>query len=214
MLGWMNNWDYANDIPTSTWRSSMALPREVKLVSTPRGPRLAQQVVSEIAPLRMSERRWSATPRDIAGTTTLPVTGDVVQIDARIRLGSADAAGLSVLGGSESSTRIGYDARRGELVVDRTDSGNTEFHPAFSSIERAPVTLEDGVLTVRAYVDRASVEVFTPDGRTTITDQVFPELNADDIGLWAEGGTARLERLTVTPLSPAMWASPAPRGRR
>ncbi len=36
MQGWMNNWDYANDIPTSPWRSSMALPREVTLTSTPR----------------------------------------------------------------------------------------------------------------------------------------------------------------------------------
>lgn len=143
----------------------------------------------------------------MAGTTTLPVTGDVVQIDARIRLGSADAAGLSVLGGAESATKIGYDARRGELVVDRTDSGNTEFNQAFSSVERAPVRLADGVLTVRVYVDRASVEVFTADGRTTITDQVFPELGADDIGLWAEGGTAQLERLTVTPLAASMWTS-------
>lgn len=208
MLGWMNNWDYANDIPTSTWRSSMALPREVELVSTPEGPRLAQQVVSEIAPLRSPNRRWSAKKRSFDGTTRLPVTGDVVQVDARIRLGSADAAGLSVLGGDESATRIGYDARRGELLVDRTDSGDTGFHPAFPSVERAPVSLHKGVLTIRVYVDRASVEVFTADGRTTITDQVFPELGADDIGLWAEGGTAHLERLTVTPLERSMWAAP------
>ncbi|NYI99672.1 levanase [Nocardioides thalensis] len=213
MLGWMNNWDYANDIPTSTWRSSMALPREVELVSTPQGPRLAQQVVDEIAPLRSPRDRWSAKKRTITGTTTLPVTGDVVQVDARIRLGSADAAGLSVLGGSESATRIGYDARRGELLVDRTDSGDTDFHPAFPSVERAPVALENGVLTIRVYVDRASVEVFTADGRTTITDQVFPEVGADDIGLWAEGGTAHLERLTVTPLERSMWADGKHRSR-
>lgn len=212
MLGWMNNWDYANDIPTSSWRSSMALPREVELVSTPRGPRLAQQVVEEIAPLRVPARRWTAKARDFTGVTTLPVRGDVVQVDARIRLGSADAAGLSVLGSSESATRIGYDARRGELLVDRTDSGNTGFHPAFPSVERAPVSLENGVLRIRVYVDRASVEVFTADGRTTITDQVFPELGADQIGLWAEGGKARLERLTVTPLDPAMWAVPPKKG--
>ena len=51
MLGWMNNWDYANDIPTRSWRSSMALPREVALVSTPEGPRLTQSVVAEFAQL-------------------------------------------------------------------------------------------------------------------------------------------------------------------
>lgn len=211
MLGWMNNWDYANDIPTSSWRSAMALPREVRLVSTPRGPRLAQEVVDEIETLRERGRRWSAPPRRFTGTNRLRVSGDVVQIDARIRLGSADAAGLSVLGGAGSATLIGYDVRRGELIVDRTDSGNTGFHPAFASVERAPVRLHDGVLTLRVYVDRASVEVFTADGRTTITDQVFPAAGADDIGIWAEGGSARLERLTVTPLEPAMWAQPEAR---
>ncbi len=53
MQGWMNNWDYANDIPTSTWRSSMSLPREVTLVSTPEGPRL---VAARRAPVRRAAR--------------------------------------------------------------------------------------------------------------------------------------------------------------
>ena len=30
-VGWMNNWQYANDVPTSPWRSAMTLPREVAL---------------------------------------------------------------------------------------------------------------------------------------------------------------------------------------
>ena len=49
------------------------------------------------------------------------------------------------------------------------------------------------------------MEVFTADGRTTITDQVFPNAGADAIGLWAEGEGATLESLTVTPLHGAMW---------
>lgn len=209
MLGWMNNWDYANDIPTGSWRSAMSLPREVRLVSTPAGPRLTQQVVEQIASLRNVPGAWRSGPRDIpAGSSTLPVSGDLVQIDAVIRPGSATSAGISVLGAGEKRTRIGYDARRGELFVDRTESGNTTFNPRFPSVERAPVALQDGTIAIRAYVDRASVEVFTRDGLTTITDQVFPAKDARDIGLWAEGGTARLESFTVTPLDPAMWAVP------
>jgi levanase len=61
------------------------------------------------------------------------------------------------------------------------------------------------------YVDRASVEVFTKDGLTTITDQVFPEVGAKSIGVWAYGGRARLKRLTVTPLEPTMRGT-APKG--
>ncbi|KAK9427267.1 glycosyl hydrolase [Lipomyces doorenjongii] len=31
VVGWMNNWAYANDIPTSTWRSAMSIPRTLAL---------------------------------------------------------------------------------------------------------------------------------------------------------------------------------------
>lgn len=207
MLGWMNNWDYAHAIPTGSWRSSMTLPREVRLVSTSRGPRLTQQVVEEIEPLRDHEAAWHAAPRAVEGSVDLPVSGQVLQVDAAIALGSADAAGIAVLADGDSATRIGYDARRGDLFVDRRDSGDTGFHPMFASIERAPVAVDGCVVRFRAYVDRSSVEVFTDDGRTTITDQVFPEPGADGLTVWADGGTAHLERLTVTPLTPSMWAT-------
>ena len=215
MLGWMNNWDYANDIPTSTWRSSMSLPREVRLVSTPEGPRLHQQVVRQIAGLLRKRQAVTITQRRIAeGHATLPVAGDLVRIDAVLDVGSASSAGISVLGGAGSATRIGYDARRQELFVDRTESGETTFHPAFPSIERAPVPDRQGIVRFRVYVDRASVEVFSKDGLTTITDQVFPELGARSIGVWAQDGRARLKSLIVTPLAPAMWGPVRPRATR
>ncbi|MBX7442408.1 hypothetical protein K4G53_00900 [Arthrobacter sp. MAHUQ-56] len=39
----------------------------------------------------------------------------------------------------------------------------------------------------------------------TLTDQVFPAAGANALAVFAEGGTARLESLSVTPLSNAMW---------
>jgi levanase len=203
----MNNWDYANDIPTGSWRSANTLPRDVRLVSTPEGPRLAQEVVPEFAQLEQSDRAYTDASRPIAdGSETLPVSGDVVRIDAVLRPGDADAVGLSVLGDAEAATRIGYDAASGRLFVDRRDSGSTAFHPAFPSLDDAPVPLrEDGTVAITAYVDRASVEVFTAGGRTTITDQVFPNAGANAIGLWADGAGATLESLTVTPMHGAMY---------
>ena len=213
MLGWMNNWDYANDIPTSTWRSAMSLPREVRLVTTPEGPRLRQDVVPQVDDLRRTKGVSKLKRVAIAeGARPLPVSGDVVQLDVVIDLGSASAAGISVLGGATGATRIGYDARREELLVDRTDSGNVSFHPAFASVERAPLKAQDGRVSFTVYVDRASVEVFSLDRLTTITDQVFPEAGARSIGVWATGGRAELRSLTVTPLAPAMWAAVSARG--
>jgi levanase len=207
MLGWMNNWDYANDIPTGSWRSAMALPRDVSLVTTERGPRLVQRVVPEFAELEQADRAYTDAARPIAaGTETLPVSGDVVRIDATFAPGDADGVGLSVLGDDESATRIGYDTASGRLFVDRRDSGSVGFHPAFASLDDAPVALrEDGTVAVTVYVDRSSVEVFTADGRVSITDQVFPNAGADAIGVWADGEGATLESLTVTPLHGAMY---------
>lgn len=206
MLGWMNNWDYANDIPTGTWRSAMALPRDVELVTTDRGPRLAQRVVPELAELERPAIAYADGARPIAeGVETLPVAGDVVRIDAVVAPGDADAVGLRVLGDDAAATRIGWDASSARLFVDRRESGNTGFHPAFASFDDAPVDLADGKLALTVYVDRASVEVFADGGRTTITDQVFPNAGADAIGLWAEGGDAWLESITVTPMHGAMY---------
>ncbi|MEY9774695.1 GH32 C-terminal domain-containing protein [Arthrobacter sp. MW3 TE3886] len=209
MLGWMNNWDYANDIPTSPWRSAMALPREVKLIQTPAGPRLTQSAVKQVDKLAQKPRYSTTNGIRIAeGAVPLPAaaSGQVQRVDITFAPGTAKKSGITVLGDGTSSTVIGYDATTGKLFVDRTNSGNSAFHPAFASIEDAPVTLDrKGNITLRIYLDRSSVEVFAQDGLRTITDQVFPNAGADKMALFAEGGTAQLKSLIVTPLEKAMF---------
>lgn len=209
MLGWMNNWDYANAIPTNPWRSAMSLPREVKLIQTPAGPRLTQSAVKQVDKLAQKPRYSTTNGIRIAeGAVPLPAaaSGQVQRVDITFAPGTAKKSGITVLGDGTSSTVIGYDATTGKLFVDRTNSGNSAFHPAFASIEDAPVTLDrKGNITLRIYLDRSSVEVFAQDGLRTITDQVFPNAGADKMALFAEGGTAQLKSLTVTPLEKAMF---------
>jgi levanase len=127
-------------------------------------------------------------------------------VDITFAPGTAKKSGITVLGDGNASTVIGFDATTGKIFVDRTNSGNTAFHPAFASIEDAPVTLDkNGNITMRIYLDRSSVEVFAQNGLRTITDQVFPNPGADKMALFAEGGTAQLKSLSVTPLERAMF---------
>ncbi len=209
MLGWMNNWDYANAIPTNPWRSAMSLPREVKLIQTPAGPRLTQSAVKQVDKLAQKPRYSTTNGIRIAeGAVPLPAaaSGQVQRVDITFAPGTAKKSGITVLGDGTSSTVIGYDATAGKLFVDRTNSGNSAFHPAFASVEDAPVTLDrKGNITLRIYLDRSSVEVFAQDGLRTITDQVFPNAGADKMALFAEGGTAQLKSLIVTPLEKAMF---------
>nr|BFF09292.1 hypothetical protein GCM10025699_05950 [Microbacterium flavescens] len=211
MQGWMNNWDYANDIPTAPWRSSMTLPREVKLTETPDGPRLTQKVVSQIDDQLQTDAAQRRSDVTVTGDTALDLSGEVVKVDLTLQPGDADRAGIVVFGDGETGTRIGYDADTERVFVDRRDSGDVDFHPAFVSVEDAPVALsEDGTVTLELYLDRASVELFAAEGRVTITDQVFPRAGADDITAWSEGGTAVIQAITVTPITPTMWKIPAP----
>src|SRR5690606_33852848 len=47
-MGWMSNWEYANEVPTETWRSAMTVAREVKLIKDSKSYRLAFEHVGEI----------------------------------------------------------------------------------------------------------------------------------------------------------------------
>ena len=49
LIGWLSNWAYAHDVPSSGWRGAMTLPRDLTLVSTESGPRLRQSVAPELA---------------------------------------------------------------------------------------------------------------------------------------------------------------------
>lgn len=214
MHGWMNNWQYAEDIPTSTWRSSMTLPREVSLVQTAKGPRLQQKVIDQVESILDVANAQTVTNQTVNSTeNVLGVSGDVVKLDITLDPGTAERAGITVFrAGSGEGAQIGYDTTTGRVFVDRRESGNTGFHPAFASIQDAPVSLDgDGNLVLEVYLDRASVELFADDGRLTITDQVFPLAGADGISVWAEGGSATLVELTVTPLTQTMFtARPQP----
>nr|WP_275889569.1 fibronectin type III domain-containing protein [Nakamurella flavida] len=212
MVAWMNNWDYANQIPTGQWRSAMALPRELSLETVDGRPQLVQKVVDQVAGLQ-EPVAYTAGPADIpAGETVLPAEADgtTLRIDAVLSPGTATAFGLGVRRSADGSqqTPVVYDTDTGRLSIDRTRSGDTGFSTAFSSVESAPVTLQDGKLHLELYVDRASVEVLAQQGKRTLTDQIFPDASSTGISLISEGGTARLDSLTVTPLRKAEATAP------
>ena len=61
-----------------------------------------------------------------------------------------------------------YDVAAGEVFVDRSRSGRTDFSPKFSGRHAGPLPLERGRVELRVFVDRSSVEVFGNGGRATI----------------------------------------------
>lgn len=58
----------------------------------------------------------------------------------------------------------------------------------------------NGKLRLDVIVDRDSVEVFDGDGRTVITDLVFPSPADNRLAVFAEGGDATFGDVVVTNL--------------
>ena len=199
-IGWMSNWQYAGATPTSPWRSAMSVPRELGLQTIDGRTQLVQQPVRELRSLRTRPSYRQHRRTIPQGSTTLPARGKTLAIDADLRLDSAKRAGLKVRAGNGQETVIGYDAEAGELYVDRTRSGRSDFNRNFPGVQRAPLAARNGRVHLHVLVDWSSVEVFADRGQTVITDQIFPDATSDGIELFADGGDATLERLKIQPL--------------
>ena len=48
LIGWMNNWNYAGNIPTSPWRSADSVPRELALRTIAGKIQLTQQPMPQL----------------------------------------------------------------------------------------------------------------------------------------------------------------------
>lgn len=157
MLGWVNNWTYANQIPTGKWRGMFSIPRELKLKETESGIRLTQQPVKE----------WETTrAKELNSVSELQT--QTFELEVEIPEGS----GIHLFKSGTEQTTVGL--RDGKLFLDRTKSGRIDFQKDFASVEYVAIDPKPEKLTIRIMADQSVIEVFTEDGRYTITEQVFP----------------------------------------
>ncbi|UKA60618.1 glycoside hydrolase family 32 protein [Arthrobacter sp. FW306-2-2C-D06B] len=203
MIAWMNNWQYANEIPTSPWRSPMSLIREVSLQSVDGTPRLVQHVARELASLPSVHPPFTADDTEIAEGKHLldSAAGSVQRIEASLSTGTAEEFGVIVRGEGTRGTRIGIRPAEGRIVVDRRESGQTGFHESFASTDAAPIQPTGNSYEVTIYVDHCSVEVFAQGGQITLSELIFPASTSTDVSVYACGGTATINSLKVTQLA-------------
>jgi sucrose-6-phosphate hydrolase SacC (GH32 family) len=176
-IGWMSNWQYAQDVPTAPWRSAMSIPRTVALRETPEGLRLVQKPVGELQRLRQGHHRLRGGATVEHANQWLRregIRGDQLELIVEWDASRVGVQGVKVLQGDEEETVIGVDNAQGRFFVDRTRSGDVTFHPQFSGVHEAPLRSRDGTVRLHIFVDACSIEVFANDGETVITDLVFP----------------------------------------
>ncbi|RCX21665.1 fructan beta-fructosidase [Fontibacillus phaseoli] len=197
IIGWMNNWKYANQVPTASWRGAMTLPRLLSLTNRNGNVILSQMPVQEIEKLRKETHSWS----DLAVTSENPVihetNGDLLEIDVDLDVHSGDEVCIKLKSSGQYETIIGYDPEREWLFIDRSKSGLTDFSPSFACKHGARLIPENGNIKLRIWVDRSVVEVFANDGIVALTDQVFPVNPIEKVQISVETGSAVLNLLHI-----------------
>jgi len=190
------------------WSGTMSLPR---VIDTDDDGRLRQRPAPEVTAAR-EDHALSTTLALDAEERVLDVRGAALELDCTLRLGDAEAVGLSVLESPAATERtvIRYD---GETVtVDREDAGGDE------RVNRAPrgMPVDDGddgadaggvadaadsdageagsdELSLRAFVDGSTVELFANE-RRCLTTRVYPtRVDADRVSAFAVDGDAKVE---------------------
>ncbi|MEL6717770.1 MAG: glycoside hydrolase family 32 protein [Bacteroidota bacterium] len=170
LIGWMSNWQYAQQVPTKEWRSAMTLPRKLELKNINNELRLCSSPVSELEQLRSH----TTTIKNVDFSLDLP--NGLVELDLMYNNDYEDDIVLALLNDEGERVEFGYDARVNSYFVDRKYAGDDSFSEDFAGAAHyAERRIEDQTIHLHIFVDHSSIEIFADDGEMVMTETFFPE---------------------------------------
>jgi fructan beta-fructosidase len=156
-IAWASNWLYARQTPTRAFRGVMSLPRELRLIETPKGLRLAAQV-----PLAVQQAMDGAR---------LPGTR---RHDIPVHLEVGETLAISLFGEAEP-----------HFVVARTSPVSARIRTVRAAVAGMEGFAHDyvveldwpanGSADLSLFIDRGLVELCAADGAVWITNLYFPD---------------------------------------
>jgi sucrose-6-phosphate hydrolase SacC (GH32 family) len=182
-IGW-----FRTDTPGMPFNQSMTIPMELKLISTPEGPRLTRTPVRELEVLRgMAHPVAPMMLRPDSANPLAAMKAELIEVRAEFEPGDAEQVILTVRGAT-----IVYDTKKQELAVNG---------------HHAPAPLRGGRQRLAVFCDRVGLEVFASDGLTYMPMAFIPKPDNLSVGIHATGGAARLIALQGYELRSA-WDAP------
>ncbi len=207
VIGWMSNWQYAAEAPTLQYRSANTLPREMGLFSGADGQLYLSSAPSPELLAMRAKPVTSASHMSIGNkprTFALPAANDgICEITLEIDPAKSSEVALTIGNKANESVTVTYDAAARTISFDRRNSGLTEFSTDFPAVTTAPLFTAGRTVSLRIYVDRSSIELFADDGRSVMTNTIFPTSPYTTLSLSSTGGKAEIRNLKIYPLTPS-----------
>lgn len=118
-----------------------------------------------------------------------------LEVDVDITAMSAASFTFVLFGSSAESANLTYFVANKTLLLDTTNAGYGQ-----SGTWQTPIDASSGRLTLDAFIDRSSLEVFAGDG-TVMTATVWPKYQESrDISVTVQGGSISFRQIAVTRL--------------
>jgi fructan beta-fructosidase len=196
-IGWMSNWQYAQVVPTSIWRSAMTLPRELKLISENNQYVLTSEPVKELEKLRgqTTELKPVLVKGNLELDHQLTTPLFPVELSLKFTLPQTEAAndfGIELYNSKDENLLIGYNKVKGEFYINREKSGNSDFSKDFAGIHTAAIVLTGSEVEMHLIIDAASVELFAVNGKIAMTEIFFPTESFSGFRIYSKNGNVQL----------------------
>lgn len=174
-LGWMSNWQYANNVPTHQYRSANTLARDLTLYRE--GQELYLKSTPSVEVKKARGKKVSIPSFKVSEkheiVNLFEEKQGAYEVEIVIQNAGASKIAFCLLNDKGEKVSMYYDLNRKQFVMDRSESGTVDFSKDFPAVTVAPVNV-DKELTLRLFVDRSSIEAFGEDGKFVMTNLVFP----------------------------------------
>jgi fructan beta-fructosidase len=202
-MGWMNNWAYAQIVPTNAWRGATTLARDLSLVEVNGDIFVKSQLASEM-------RQHGSTTFTLQNVHVSDSVNLTPQIDFPVGIsiiqGVAEAKDFAIELATAQNQKIktGFNSKTNQFFVDRSKSGDTSFSKDFRGDIRADRYGKGPKINFTIVVDVACIEVYFDDGITVMTNLFFADGPIDGVKIHAPSEEIVFEKIQVTKLS-SIW---------
>jgi fructan beta-fructosidase len=194
----MSNWNYAQLVPTETWRGAMTVPRNLNLARIGDEFYITSNPVVELNGI--AGKQTAITKIVVNPEVNLSQQIKNFQLPAKIDFEVPDAKSFSMIFSNENKEMltVGYDETQKHFYINRKQSGETDFERSFSGEHIAPRISSAKNIRLTVVADVTSVELFADDGLSVMTEIFFPSKPYDQLQLQSQGNV-EINGLTYTP---------------
>ncbi|CAM3932533.1 glycoside hydrolase family 32 protein [Mucilaginibacter galii] len=199
-MGWMNNWQYANQVPTQSWRGANTLPRELRLSKIGKTLSLASVPVKELSKIVQP----SMVLNNLKGKRSYNLSSKIQRLNSRymLELTTSNNTSFAIKFGNKEGDELiaGYDKKTNTIYVDRRKAGKVYFEKSFARKALAPRISSSKQLSLKIFVDAASLELFADNGLTVQTNVFFPNAPLNQLSIEA-GQPITIKQLKISGIS-------------